>query len=198
MFIVCYWFLPDFDKEPRRARLWIHKYTYAQNSLFHSLTYIATFCLIIKTIPSLASNKDYIYQIPIMFKTIIPHCSMRFLGVRFLSVRFFGLRFLSVRFLSMSLRFLSLRFMSLRFAVSEYEFAVFKCAVFGCAVFEFAVSDSQVPSIKYMELTYSGTRPSPEALVIGPTSPNPHICAWDLGIQPCDCPVCRFRIITAV
>ena len=83
-------------------------------------------------------------------------------------------------------------------AVSEYEFAVFKCAVFGCAVFEFAVSDSQVPSIKYMELTYSGTRPSPEALVIGPTSPNPHICAWDLGIQPCDCPVCRFRIITAV
>ena len=90
-------------------------------------------------------------------------------------------------------------------AVSKYEFAVFKCAVFGCeyavfgcAVFEFAVSDSQVPSIKYMELTYSGTRPSPEALVIGPTSPNPHICAWDLGIQPCDCPVCRFRIITAV
>ena len=86
------------------------------------------------------------------------------------------------------------------FAVSEYECAVseYEFAVFKCAVFEFAVSDSQVPSIKYMELTYSGTRPSPEALVIGPTSPNPHICAWDLGIQPCDCPVCRFRIITAV
>ena len=91
------------------------------------------------------------------------------------------------------------------FAVFKYKCAVFKCAVFkceyavfGCAVFEFAVSDSQVPSIKYMELTYSGTRPSPEALVIGPTSPNPHIRAWDLRIQPCDCPVCRFRIITAV
>ena len=140
MFIVCYWLLPDFDKEPRRARLWIHKYTYAQNSLFHSLTYIATFCLIIKTIPSLASNKDYIYQIPIMFKTIIPHCSVRFLGirflsvsmrflgvrflsmsVRFLSVRFMSLRFLSVRFLSMSLRFSSVRFLSLRFQIVRYQ-----------------------------------------------------------------------------
>ena len=123
MFIVCYWFLPDFDKEPRRARLWIHKYTYAQNSLFHSLMYIATFCLIIKTIPSLASNKDYIYQIPIMFKTIIPHCSVRFLGIRFLSVsmRFLGVRFLSVRFLSV--RFLSLRFLSVRFLSMSLRFS---------------------------------------------------------------------------
>ena len=95
------------------ARLWIHKYAYTQNSFFHSSTYIATFCLIIK---SLASNKDYIYQIPIMFKTIIPHCSVRFLGIRFLSV---SMRFLGVRFLSV--RFLSVRFLSLRFQIVRYQ-----------------------------------------------------------------------------